>query len=39
MSNLNVDSKRAVDKMLKKLQKEDYDKFTKRTTKSTKKIN
>ena len=39
MSNLNVDSKKAVDSMLKKLKKEDYDKLIKSTTKATQKIN
>ena len=38
MSNLNVDSKRAVDKMLKKLQKEDYDKLLNEQQNQLKKL-
>jgi hypothetical protein len=39
MSNLNVDSKKAVDSMLKKLKKEDYDKLLNQQQKQLKKIN
>ena len=38
MSNLNVDSKRAVDKMLKKLEKEDYDKLLNEQQNQLKKL-
>ena len=38
MSNLNIDSKRAVDKMLKKLQKEDYDKLLNQQQNQLKKL-
>ena len=38
MSNLNVDSKRAVDKMLKKLEKEDYDKVINEQQNQLKKL-
>ena len=38
MSNLNVDSKKAVDSMLKKLKKEDYDKLLIQQQKQLKKL-
>jgi len=38
MSNLNIDSKRAVDKMLKKLQNEDYDKLLNQQQNQLKKL-
>ena len=38
MSNLNVDSKKAVDNMLKKLKKEDYDKLLNQQQKQLKKL-
>ena len=38
MSNLNVDSKKAVDSMLKKLKKEDYDKLLNQQQKQLKKL-
>ena len=38
MSNLNVDSKKAVDNMLKKLKNEDYDKLLNQQQKQLKKL-
>ena len=38
MSNLNLDSKRAVEKMLKKLQTEDYDKLLDQQQNQLKKL-